>query len=39
VERYHGTQRQFNARKKRKAYTFSKELALLKSSMGKRQGA
>jgi hypothetical protein len=25
VERYHGTQRQFNARKKRKAYTFSKE--------------
>src|SRR5207248_2931796 len=24
VERYHGTQRQFNARKKRKAYTFSK---------------
>jgi IS1 family transposase len=26
VERYHGTQRQFNARKKRKAYTFSKEL-------------
>jgi len=28
VERYHGTQRQFNARKKRKAYTFSKELSL-----------
>jgi hypothetical protein len=27
VERYHGTQRQFNARKKRKAYTFSKELS------------
>jgi len=26
VERYHATQRQFNARKKRKAYTFSKEL-------------
>jgi IS1 family transposase len=26
VERYHGTQRQFNARKKRKAYTFSKEV-------------
>jgi hypothetical protein len=26
VERYHGTQRHFNARKKRKAYTFSKEL-------------
>jgi hypothetical protein len=26
VERYHGTQRKFNARKKRKAYTFSKEL-------------
>jgi hypothetical protein len=26
VERYHGMQRQFNARKKRKAYTFSKEL-------------
>jgi IS1 family transposase len=26
VERYHGTHRQFNARKKRKAYTFSKEL-------------
>jgi hypothetical protein len=26
VERYHGTQRQFNARKKRKAYPFSKEL-------------
>jgi hypothetical protein len=25
VERDHGTQRQFNARKKRKAYTFSKE--------------
>jgi IS1 family transposase len=24
VERYHGTQRHFNARKKRKAYTFSK---------------
>jgi len=28
AERYHGTQRQFNARKKRKAYTFSKELGL-----------
>jgi hypothetical protein len=28
VERYHATQRQFNARKKRKAYTFSKELSL-----------
>lgn len=28
VERYHGTQRHFNARKKRKAYTFSKELGL-----------
>jgi IS1 family transposase len=28
VERYHGTQRHFNARKKRKAYTFSKELSL-----------
>jgi IS1 family transposase len=27
VERYHGTQRQFNARKRRKAYTFSKELS------------
>ena len=27
VERYHGTQRQFNARKKRKAYTFSKEVS------------
>jgi IS1 family transposase len=27
VERYHGTQRQFNARKKRRAYTFSKELS------------
>jgi IS1 family transposase len=26
VERWNGTQRQFNARKKRKAYTFSKEL-------------
>jgi hypothetical protein len=26
VERWFGTQRQFNARKKRKAYTFSKEL-------------
>jgi hypothetical protein len=26
AERYHGTQRQFNARKKRKAYTFSREL-------------
>ena len=26
VERYHGTQRQFNARKKRKAYTFSKDV-------------
>jgi len=28
VERYHGTHRHFNARKKRKAYTFSKELGL-----------
>jgi IS1 family transposase len=28
VERWNGTQRQFNARKKRKAYTFSKELSL-----------
>lgn len=28
VERYHGTQRQFNARKKRKAYTFSKALRM-----------
>ena len=27
VERYHGTQRQLNARKKRKAYTFSKEVS------------
>jgi IS1 family transposase len=27
VERYHGTQRHFNARKRRKAYTFSKELS------------
>jgi IS1 family transposase len=27
IERSHGTQRQFNARKKRKAYTFSKELS------------
>ncbi len=27
VERYNGTQRQFNGRKKRKAYTFSKELS------------
>src|SRR5207302_4714753 len=27
VERYHATQRHFNARKKRKAYTFSKELS------------
>jgi IS1 family transposase len=27
VERYHGTQRHFNARKKRKCYTFSKELS------------
>jgi len=27
VERWNGTQRQFNARKKRKAYTFSKELS------------
>jgi hypothetical protein len=27
VERYQGTQRQFNGRKKRKAYTFSKELS------------
>src|SRR5262245_39154397 len=26
VERYHGTHRHFNARKRRKAYTFSKEL-------------
>src|SRR5262245_47099122 len=28
AERYHGTHRHFNARKKRKAYTFSKELGL-----------
>jgi hypothetical protein len=28
VERWFGTQRQFNGRKKRKAYTFSKELSL-----------
>jgi len=28
VERFNGTQRQFNARKKRKAYTFSKELRM-----------
>lgn len=28
VERYHGTQRHLNARKKRKAYTFSKDLSL-----------
>jgi hypothetical protein len=27
VERYHGTQRHFNARKARKRYTFSRELA------------
>jgi hypothetical protein len=27
VERYHGTHRHFNARKKRKAYTFSKDLS------------
>jgi hypothetical protein len=27
VERFFGTQRQFSARKKRKAYTFSKELS------------
>ena len=27
VERFHGTQRQFNGRKKRKAYTFSKALS------------
>ena len=26
VERYHGTQRHFNARKQRKAYTFSKDI-------------
>jgi hypothetical protein len=31
AERYHGTQRQFNARKKRKAYTFSKELSCHKA--------
>ncbi len=31
VERWNGTQRQFNARKKRKAYTFSKELSLHKA--------
>ncbi len=30
-ERYHGTHRHFNARKKRKAYTFSKELGLHKA--------
>jgi IS1 family transposase len=28
VERYHGTHRHLNARKKRKAYTFSRELSL-----------
>jgi hypothetical protein len=33
VERYHGTQRHFNARKKRKAYTFSKELCLHESAV------
>jgi hypothetical protein len=31
VERWNGTQRQFNARKKRKAYTFSKELLFHKA--------
>jgi IS1 family transposase len=31
AERYHGTHRHFNARKKRKAYTFSKELSLHKA--------
>jgi IS1 family transposase len=31
AERYHGTQRHFNARKKRKAYTFSKELSFHKA--------
>ena len=33
VERYHGTQRQFNARKKRKTYTFSKELSFHEACM------
>jgi IS1 family transposase len=33
IERYHGTQRQFNARKKRKAYTFSKELSFHEACM------
>jgi hypothetical protein len=32
VERWFGTQRQFNARKKRKAYTFSKELSFHEAS-------
>jgi hypothetical protein len=32
VERYHGTQRHFNARKRRKAYTFSKELCFHESA-------
>lgn len=32
VERYHGTQRHFNARKKRRAYTFSKELCFHESA-------
>jgi hypothetical protein len=32
VERWFGTQRQFNARKKRRAYTFSKELSFHEAS-------
>jgi IS1 family transposase len=32
VERWFGTQRQFNARKKRKAYTFSKEVSFHEAS-------
>jgi hypothetical protein len=32
AERWFGTQRQFNARKKRKAYTFSKELSFYEAS-------
>jgi IS1 family transposase len=32
VERWFGTQRQFNARKRRKAYTFSKELSFHEAS-------
>jgi hypothetical protein len=32
VERFFGTQRQFSARKKRKAYTFSKDLSFHEAS-------